>query len=44
LHVDPFQFAYNWHRGMDDATLTLIHGTYSHLEKPRSFIRLVYLD
>ena len=44
LHVDPLQFAYKRHRGVDDAILTLLHGTYSHLEKPKSFIRLVFVD
>jgi len=44
LHIDPLQFAYKQHRGVDDAILTLLHGTYSHLEKPRSFIRLFFVD
>lgn len=38
------QFAYKRHRGVDDAVLTLLHGTYTPLEKPRSFIMLVSMD
>ena len=44
MHADPLQFAYKQHRGVDDAVLTLLHGAYTHLEKPKSFIRLVFVD
>ena len=45
-YADPLQFAYKCHRGVDDASLTLLHGapTYTHLEKPKSFLRLVFID
>lgn len=44
MHADTFQFAYIWHRGVDDAVLMLLHGANNHLEKPKSFIRLVFVD
>ena len=43
-YVDLLQFAYKRHRGVDDATLTLLHRAYTHLEKPKSFLRLVFID
>ena len=33
-YVDPLQFAYKRHRGVDDATLTLLHGAYTTLTSP----------
>lgn len=42
--TDPLQFAYRRHRGVDDAVLTLLHGTITHLEKPKSLVRLVFVD
>ena len=41
MHADPLQFAYKQHRGVDDAILTLLHSAYTHLEKPKSLIRMV---
>ena len=42
--VDPFQFAYKSHRGVDDAILTLLHQAFIHLDKPGSFIRVIIID
>ncbi|ONI45660.1 hypothetical protein AN642_00175 [Epulopiscium sp. SCG-B10WGA-EpuloA2] len=44
MHADPLQFAYKQHRGADDAILTLLHSAYIHLEKPKSLIRVVFVD
>lgn len=41
---DPFHFVYRQHRGVNDAVLKLLHGVYIHLEKPKSFVRLVFVD
>ena len=41
---DPFQFAYKSHRGVDDAILTLLHKVFTHLDKPGSFIRVLFID
>ena len=30
-YADPLQFEYKHHRGVEDGTLTLLHGAYSHL-------------
>ena len=43
-YADPLQFAYKRHRGVDDATVRLLHRAYTHLEKPKSFLRLVFID
>lgn len=44
IHADPLQFAYKHHRGVDVAVLTLLHGAYTHLDKPKSLIRLLFVD
>jgi hypothetical protein len=43
-HHDPSQFAYKPHRNTDDAILTLLHNAYTHLEKPGSFVRILFVD
>ena len=42
--MDSNQFAYKPNRSTDDATLTLLHNTYSHLEKAGSFVRILFID
>ena len=42
--LDPFQFAYRPKRSTDDATLTLLHNCYSHLDKPGSYVRILFID
>ena len=42
--LDPLQFAYRRGRGTDDATLTLLHKVYSHLDKGNSYVRLLFAD
>ena len=42
--LGPFQFAYKSHRGVDDATLTLLHKDFIHLGKQGSFIRVLFID
>lgn len=44
MYADPLQFVYEHHRGVDDTILSLPHGDNTHLEKPKSFVRLVYVD
>ncbi|KAJ8364884.1 hypothetical protein SKAU_G00137150 [Synaphobranchus kaupii] len=41
--VDPLQFAYQQNRGVD-ALRTLLHLVKSHLNTPKSYIRLVFVD
>ena len=42
--LDPFQFAYKSHRGVDDAILNLLHEAFIHLDKPGSFISVLFID
>ena len=42
--LDPLQFAYRQNRSTDDATLTLLHNAYTHLEAPGSFVRILFID
>ena len=41
---DPAQFAYCKGRSVQDATLTLLHEIYEHLESPNTYVRLLYID
>ena len=41
--IDPFQFAYRQNRGVEDAVLVL-HGLYSHLDIPKSYVRCAFID
>ena len=43
-HADPLQFAYKKDRGTDDATLTLLHHAFTHLDHKRSFVRILFID
>ena len=36
--------AYKHNRSTEDATFTLLHIGYTHLEKPGSFIRILFID
>ena len=42
--LDPFQFAFKSHGGVDDAILTLLHKAFIHLDKLGSFIRVLFTD
>ena len=42
--LDPLQFAYKQNRSTDDATLTLLHNAYTHLDTPKSFVRILFID
>jgi hypothetical protein len=44
LHQDAYQFAYREKRGTDDAIITLLHYLTQHLDKPRSYARVLYID
>ena len=43
-HMDPLQFAYRVGRGVDDATSTLLNIILSHLDKPTTFCRVLFMD
>jgi len=42
--LDPFQFAYKKARSTDDATATLTHLICEHLDKPGTYVRLLFVD
>ena len=42
--LEPFQFAYRQNRGVEDAVLTLIHETHSHINNKGSYARILYVD
>ena len=44
LFTDPFQFAYCSKRGVEDAVVTMLHKIYEHLDKPRSYVRTLFID
>ena len=41
---DPLQFAYSKGRNTEDAILTMLHHIYNHLEKPKSYVRILFVD
>ena len=43
-YLDPCQFAYKPNRGTDDAILTLLHNAFFHLNKPGSFVHILFID
>ena len=43
-HQDPLQFAYTKNRSTEDAILTLLHNLYQHLDKPRTYARVLFVD
>ncbi len=42
--LDPLQFAYRTRRGVEDATITLLHNIYKHLEMADSYVRILFVD
>jgi hypothetical protein len=42
--LDPFQFACQPSRGVDDAILTLLNMVYRHLEGAKSHVRVLFVD
>ena len=43
-HADPHQFAYKPNRSTDDATLSLLHNAFRHLDNTGSFVRILFVD
>lgn len=42
--LDPFQFAYQCNKGVDDAILTLLNLVLSHLNTPRTCAKILFFD
>ena len=41
---DPYQFAYRSGRSVDDAIVYFLDNVYHHLEKPKSYCRILFID
>ena len=41
---DPLQFAYKANRSVDDAVSITLHKIVQHLDKPKSYVRILFLD
>lgn len=39
--LDPLQFAYQKHIGVEDAVLYMLHRIHSHLDKPKGYVRIM---
>ena len=42
--LDPLQFAYQPHIGVEDAIIFLLHRAYTHLEEVGSTVRVMFFD
>ena len=42
--LDPLQFAYKRNRGVKEAILSLLHDTYTHLDKAGYVVRILFID
>ena len=42
--MDKLQFAYKQHRGVEDAVTTLLDIVCSHLDKPKTYCRVLFID
>ena len=42
--IDPMQFAYTPRCGVDDATLILLQNIVAHLDTPKVYCRLLFID
>ena len=42
--LDPLQFAYRHNRSVEDAVITVLNAIYTHLEQPKSFVRILFAD
>ncbi|KAJ8359208.1 hypothetical protein SKAU_G00157330 [Synaphobranchus kaupii] len=42
--LDPLQFAYQPHVGVDDTIIYLLQRAYSSLDRPKSMVRIMFFD
>ena len=42
--LDPCQFAYRANRSVDDAVALGLHAVLTHLDKPKSYVRMLFVD
>ena len=41
---DPIQFAYRGNRNVEDATLVFLQNVYKHLDTPKNYCRILFVD
>ena len=44
LQLDPLQFAYKTKRGVEDAFLVFVNNALKHMESPKTFVRILFID
>ena len=44
LQLDPLQFAYKTKRGVEDAVLVFVNNALKHMESPKTFVRILFID
>lgn len=44
LALDPHQFAYRQNRGVEDAVISLLQYSHSHIEQGGSYVRILFVD
>ena len=44
LQLDPLQFAYKTKRGVEDAVLVFVNNALKHMENPKTFVRILFID
>ena len=42
--LDPLQFAYQKHIGVEDAILYMLHRAYAYLDVPGSYVRIMFFE
>ncbi len=42
--IDPLQFAYQPHQGVEDAIIYMLDRAYTHLDKAASTVRVMFFD
>jgi len=42
--LDPLQFAYRHNRSVEDALITMLNLIFEHLERPKSYVRVLFAD
>ena len=44
VQLDPLQFAYKTKRGVEDAVLVFVNNALKHMESPKTFVRILFID
>ena len=44
LQLDPLQFAYKTKRRVEDAVLVFVNNALKHMESPKTFVRILFID